>query len=137
MSQYHTLNQLFTVDSIGPYVGQAVASEEAIYLVTASAPLTLPSLFTGRVGKSLPADNGVFEMSLSDLPAEVIEDASWPIRSRRGFVLVIRRDDVEKMSCTLIGKLRIVTSSHTATIPSGILRRHRLLRTLRQLGWQV
>ncbi len=137
MPQYQTLSLFFSVDKTGPYLGQAVAAEKAIYLVTGMAPFSLASLFTGRVGKPLPADNGVFEMSLSDLPAEVLDDASWPIRSRRGFVLVIGRDDVVKMSCTLIGKLRIVTSSHTATIPSGILRRYKLLRTLRQLGWQV
>lgn len=31
-------------------------------------------------------------MSLSDLPTDVLEDPSWPIRGRRGFVPVAHRD---------------------------------------------
>ena len=71
VAQYRTLGLFLTADKTGPCLEQAVAGEEAIYLVTGNAPFTLISLFTGRIGKPLAADNGVFEMSLSDLPANV------------------------------------------------------------------
>ena len=60
MAEYRTLGLFLTADKTGPCLGQAVAGEEAIYLVAGSDPFTLISLCAGRIGKPQPTDNGVF-----------------------------------------------------------------------------
>lgn len=47
VAQYRTLGLFLTADKTGPCLEQAVAGEEAIYLVAGSDPFKLISLFAG------------------------------------------------------------------------------------------
>lgn len=137
MPRFQTISHLFTVDGSGPYLGQAIASDEAIYLVTELEPLNLTSLFTGRIMQKLTGDSGPFLMRLSDLPEAVTGDSTWPVETKDGFVCVFDRQSISKIRCALSGKIRITNQNQTAVMKTGVIRRFLVLRTLREFGWNV
>jgi len=137
MSRFHPVGQFFYVDGTGPYVGLAVASNDAFYVASGLEPFSFQSLFRGRIGKPLAGESGPFQQKLADLPDSVTQDSSWPIQTTAGFVCVLPRDSISEIRCSWTGGVRIVSPEHSICVLTGPLRRFPILRSLRQLGWTV
>lgn len=137
MPRFETISNFFTVDGSGLYIGRAVVSEEALYLVAGLAPLSITSLFSGGIGKQIKDAGGPLQVPLSALPVDVISDPTWPIASNEGFACIISRESIRSMHCSLAGNLRLSNAEHTAVIRSGVVKRFTVLRILRRLGWPV
>lgn len=137
MRRFTTISNFFTVDGGGLYLGQAIASEYAIYLVAALAPFTPGSLFSGGVGTKVSPNSGPLGCRLADLPKDVIEHPDWPVTTTDGFVYVLTRESLNSIRCSLLGMLRLSNSEHSVAIRTGIIKRFRLVNTLREYGWPV
>ena len=135
--RFQTISQFFSVDGSGLSVGQAVASKEAIYFVTALEPFNLTSLLKGRITTRLSGDSGPFQTRLAELPVTVTEDSEWPIKTKEGFVCVFDRQSISEIRCSLTGTFRVTHAKHSAIIKTGVIKRFRILRILREFGWNV
>ena len=137
MPKFATISNFFTIDGGGLYLGQAIISEQALYLAAALAPFTPVSLLTGGLGQNVSGRTGPLTVRLSELPQNVIGDPEWPVKTTDGYVYLLARESLTDIRCSLFGMLRLSNSEHSVAIRSGIIKRFAVLRTLRQFGWPI
>ncbi len=115
-------------------MGQAVASSEAIYLVSGTAPWNLLTLVTGILGT--PNQHcDLFQVALSDLPETILSDPSWPVPRCTAFTRSFQRSDHPLIRGSLFGHVTIACNAYTAKILSRSLSSRKMLEILSQYGW--
>ncbi len=131
---FESFGQFFTLNGQGLFVGQAVASFDAIYLVTGSAPWNLLTLFTGRLGTP-NQDHDLFPVALSDIPETILGDPSWPIPRCNAHLRAFHRSDHPLIHGSLLGHVTIACNGSTAKIRSPTLSVRKMMKILSHYDW--
>ena len=131
---FESFGQLFTINGKGLFLGQAVASYDAIYLVTGSTPWNLLTLIKGRLGTPYH-DRDLFPVALSDIPETILDDPSWPVPRCIGHLRSFCRSDHPLIHGSLFGHVTIVCGGYTAKIRSPTLSARKMLKILSRYGW--
>ncbi|MEP0061097.1 hypothetical protein [Rhodopirellula bahusiensis] len=89
------IGPVFTVNGRGPFGGSVVIGADRIYLVATTNPITLTSLFTGRLFQGWRVqpcqDTGLFPIELSELEPSVVETSSWPASDSEALVRMLHK----------------------------------------------
>jgi hypothetical protein len=137
------------------WAGPVVFGSDAIYICpNASRAAVVAGLDSGAVGLGLfgavggaiaglakkgsdaPATWKNYIVDLPDLPAETLSDPDWPIRRKKRPVIVLRRDQIEKIE-RAGSKLLVSTSGETFKLGLKFFGRAKIITSLRGLGWSL
>jgi hypothetical protein len=147
MKRFRRLASRFSIGrGLKEYDADVVVSEEAIFVIVPSGILgAIGTLFThapldlaiGAFGKAVAEAEDIIQAQLSDLPEEITEDPSWPVTFGSARVFILPRTTVKSMRYPWWGSLQIFTDEDRFNVIPLFLLRRRVLRNLRDLGWEV
>ena len=135
-NRFQLIATIFSFNGRGPFGGNVVISDSAIYLVATSPPITMTSLLTGRLFGPCQ-DKDLFPIALSELDASIVEDPSWPASREDALVRVFRRSDPTEIwhdRFHLFYHCTLANSNDTVRIRSH-LRRPAIIDLLHQYRW--
>ncbi len=75
-------------------------------------------------------------VDLLDLPPDVINSPDWPVRKSKRPVIILRRELIEKIE-RAGGKFLVSSCSDTFKLGMKLFGRGKIVKTVRDLGWQV
>ena len=125
------------------YPAPVVASAEAIYLPCGMDLMGLGLRAGGGaavVAKLLSEPRPAGELVVvngSELPAEVRDDATWPLRAITGPLFVLPRGQASAVSKAGLQAVRVAAGPRTFDITVGLFGRGKLLAWLKESGWPV
>lgn len=119
------------------YFGPVVASSDAFFLCLVSSSL---GAMLGLVGAALEAlasgKREIMEGDLSKLPSEITQHPDWPIRWKKGRVIVVPREAVDSIQYSFWASSDLQTKQQVFRVNLRLLRRRRVLAFLRESGWK-
>lgn len=137
------------------YQGCVVASPHAFFLVIdANSLLSIVGAILGgaigggigiaagayaaaRAGELLRGGKEALELDAAALPTAITNDPEWPDEAEGDRVIVIPRDAVTKLRFPWWGALGIDTGQDLFKIHAAFWSRGRVVRFLRNAGWQI
>lgn len=128
------------------FLGAIVASRQAFFMHLASGEL---GLYGGLVGGIVGAIAGallesaaktqrqIMEIDLSDLPAEISGHPDWPIKRKKGRLVVVPRSAVISVRYSFWTTFDLQTDAQVFRVELRFLARRRILGFLRDAGWHA
>lgn len=146
MSQHKIIANNFRV--FGPkkkeFVGPVIASSDGYYLVikgTAGQAViagTLGPLFgtiaLKTMAETMKGRKEVYETTIQKIPATV--KARWPVKLYKGRVIVVPRDAITNITYSFWGTYDLETPDATFAIALKLWGRRKVVKFLRDVGWE-
>jgi hypothetical protein len=130
--------------SSSDYAGPIVASRQAFFLIIDLTPKQALSLqFGGVVGllaaKALDAlstpQHEILECDYSELPDAVTSHPDWPVRRKKGRVVVIPRDAIDHIEYAYWGTYDLICGENIYCLGLNFIGRSSAMTFLEQAGW--
>jgi hypothetical protein len=119
------------------YQGPIVASADAFYLVLRSTQAA-----TGLAGELASLiSNAIYKpfsesfVDLSQLPPDIAEHQDWPVKERSGPVRVVSKLAVRRVTYSFWTTFALTTDENRYGLEFYYLRRSKVLRYLKSVGW--
>lgn len=126
------------------FQGKAVASEDTIFLalkgrVGVSGQGVLGHLIQSAINKMSEKEEFPYQCPVEDLPDEVTSDPEWPLKNRKGDVVVLPRSAIKslKLGPWFYSLLSIKATDITFKVAVGVFSRRRIRRFLTENGWTL
>jgi hypothetical protein len=76
------------------------------------------------------------ETDLSKLPPEITQHPEWPLKWKKGRVIVVPREAVDSVRYSFWTTFDLQTEQQVFRVGLRLLRRRRVLEFLRESGWE-
>jgi hypothetical protein len=151
MPEYVVLGGAFRVKggwSAGDYFGRIVVSKDTFYLIITTTPAEFTASAAGGLGlvggllaaaQAAVSDDTIrgAVVKMSELPEEVTHHPDWPAKWRGDYsVVVIPRGAVKRLRYSWWRTFDILTHDQTYYVSPRDFGRRRVLRQLREWGWE-
>ena len=126
---------MFTIYGSPLHIGAVIASADAIYFVASQEPFGFKSLFNRKLGRAMTSPTEYLPTSLSELDSAITSDPSWGLPDTSAFALVLKKDDVVRISKPLLQSVTVTTDRGRIKIRKGVSQRFRVRDALTTHGW--
>lgn len=119
------------------YHGAIVASPDAFYRVlqATQAFSGVAGIVATLVGNAISQPLGERALDLSQLPPEIVDHQDWPVKQRQGPVLVVSKSAVRSATYSFWTTFTLTTDKNRYGLQFYYLKRRKILRYLKSIGW--